>query len=264
MEETNQPIEPTPSTESVPPTLTQPAEPQLPQASTGAMIGMVFSDPFLLGKHVTARPTWWIPFVIVAIFSMAFTIIGSKQLVAMTGRKVEQQLSKSSAQIPADKQKEVVEMATKWTKISAPIFGAVGSLFMALIGALVVLFICNLLMGGTAKFKTVFAGLMWVQLISAAGVLVKLPMVLIRDTFEVPIGPAVLMPEGSEGFVYTLLAGLDFFTIWLVIAGGMSIAGIYNWGKGKGITVAVVIYAIVLLASAGLASMGGAVNVQAH
>ncbi len=263
MEETNQTNQ---VNEPVEPTVTSAPQPTLPPVGNLALIGMVFSDPYRLGKYILEKPSWWLPFVISAILAASFTLVGQKQMLAMTQHKMEQQFAHQSAQLPADKQQAVIDMALKATKITAPIFALFGSMAFSAIGALILLFVCNLLMGGTAKFKYLFAGLFWVELISSLSVLIKLPMVIIRDTFDVPIGPAVLLPEGSEGFLYTLLSGLDLFAVWMAIAAGMTIAAIYNWSKGKGVTVVLLIYILLLLAMAGLSTLGsnGGIQIQAH
>jgi hypothetical protein len=239
----------------------------LPPVSSMSKVGMVFSDPYRLGSYVLSNPMWWLPFVITAIFAVSFTTIGQKQMLAMTQQKVEKQFAKSNADLPAEHRQQAIDMALSVTKVTAPIFAILSSLAMSALGGVLLLFVCNLLMGGTVKFKFLFAGIMWIQLIGSLGVVVKLPMMLIRDTFDIPIGPAVLLPEGSEGFLYTFLNGLDLFMIWEIIAGGLLVSALYNWSKGKGVTVMVSMYLILLIGMAGLSTLGGGsggVHVQVH
>lgn len=232
----------------------QEAAPPVP--SNGQFFAAVFGDPFKLGEMILIKARWVFPFIISAILLSAFTVATKKQMLDMVEKNVRKSFAQSNNQMSAQQVEEIVDLSRKGTSFLAPVMAAVNVLLFAAIGAGLWMFVANLLMGGSAKFPQVFAAIMWLELITSLSVLIKVPMILIRDTFDVPFGPAVLFAEGSKGYWYSVANGLDFFMIWQLIATGICFAGLYRWSKEKTVSVVVVTYIVFLLLAASLSSIG--------
>lgn len=207
----------------------------------------VFSDPFQLGKCVKDKPAWLLPLLIntLLLIPMHLTIL------PQTLQKVEETLVESfdtkDIQISSDQQEEIIEQAKNVSKYTTPIFAPLGLALLSFVTALIWLFVGNLLIGGEAKLKALFAAISWTLLILTFGNWLKVPFVLLQNTVDIPIGPAVFLPEGDKGFLYIFLNGLDFFYLWQTVAGGIAIAAIYNWSKGKGVFISITILILFLL-----------------
>ncbi|MDK9698708.1 MAG: YIP1 family protein [bacterium] len=217
--------------------------------------GWVFSDPYKVGETVKRKSNWWFPFVIGAVIMVITQLIIWPQMSQMIEKKTRASFAKQESQMSVDQQERAIEMALSASRVSTPLFAALGIPIMGAFSALVWMLIGNLIMGGSAKFSHLFAATIWVNLISVSGSVIRLPMQILRDTFEIPLGPAALLPEGSEGFLHTILSGLDIIYIWQVVATGIVTAAIYGWSKNKGISVSVGIFAIFLLIGAGFSEM---------
>ena len=211
------------------------------------MLKYVFSDPFRLGNAVKRRATWWLPFIIGAVIAVAFQLLVSEQIATMVEQKVRESLARSSSELSADQAERAVNVAKSVTHVTGPLFSVISVLLFALISALLWLLVGNLLLGGEAKLAPLFAGSVWLNLIVSVSMFIRLPLVLMRGTMDVPLGPAALLPEGTKGFLATVFGALDVFYIWMVIAYGIMAAAIFNWSKRKGITVGIVTYLVVMM-----------------
>ncbi|WP_380162189.1 hypothetical protein [Kroppenstedtia sanguinis] len=78
------------------------------------------------------------------------------------------------------------------------------------------------------------------------------------DPETIPTSLAAFVP--AEGYLKGLLVGIEIFAIWelILIASGLSIVG--RLSKGKGWTIALIIFAVSLFLMAGITAVGDMAN----
>jgi len=135
---------------------------------------------------------------------------------------------------------------------------AVGGQFIGvLIFALIAWGLGSFLMGGDSTFKKVWGVSLLSGLISMIGGLVKLPLIMAKDSIYVSFGLAALFPgKDFTSIMYSVLFYLDAFMIWALIVSGIGFAAVFNISRGKGITIAIIIDLLFIVVMVGLMSVG--------
>jgi hypothetical protein len=106
----------------------------------------------------------------------------------------------------------------------------------ALISA-IFLFIGNIILGGKARFVQLLSIYSYSYLIvMLLGMIVKVPLILARQTTQVNLSPAVFFsPEQVGQAIFNFIQSFDIFNIWFIIVFGIGFAVIYAFSKPKGI-----------------------------
>ena len=136
-------------------------------------------------------------------------------------------------------------------------FGWVPILIIGLLSALIALFMGRFVFGGEGAFKATWGVELLSGLIPLAGGLLKLPLVFAKESVMVSLGPAALMAgKDFTSIVYSFLFYTDFFAIWGIIVAGFGYAAVFGLSKGKGMTIAIAAYVIVISMMIGLTVVG--------
>lgn len=219
---------------------------EIPTPNLIQKIIWVFSNPFQLGQHLKHNPTWLIPILLNIMLIIPLQILIYPQTALKMEEEIRKSFDASEISIGSEKQEQIVENAIKFGKYTTPLFSALSLPFAALLSTLIWLFVGNLLIGGEAKFRELYSATAWTLFIMLLGGWVKAPVILLQNTVDVTVGPAVFLGNESSPFLKTFLYGMDFFYIWQVIAQGIAVAAIYNWTKSKGIITGIIIYLFVI------------------
>jgi hypothetical protein len=124
--------------------------------------------------------------------------------------------------------------------IAIPIFG--------LISALLALFFGKVIFGGTAGFKEVWGVVLLAGLIGLLGEILRIPLVMAKETFLVSYGLAAFFPgKNFTSILYALFFFMDVFFVWTVFVAGVGYAKIFGISRGKGIFTAFISSFIVIL-----------------
>ncbi|EGK12485.1 Yip1 family protein [Kroppenstedtia eburnea] len=120
-----------------------------------------------------------------------------------------------------------------------------------------------MLFRGEASFKQLFSLNTHVYFLPLLGTLVYMVYLWATggggtDPETIPTSLAAFVP--AEGFLKGVLGGIEIFAIWelILIASGLSIVG--RLSKGKGWTIALIIFAVALVVTAGFTAMGDMAN----
>ena len=117
------------------------AEP--PISPLAALVG-TFTSPSETFRRLLARPTWWLPLVLVVLSTaVSFPVVSGKMDMDRTIREsIEKQAEKSGRSIPAEQVNRQVEFSKK---MMPAFFG------VAVVGGVVVFFFAALVLWGSAK-----------------------------------------------------------------------------------------------------------------
>ena len=219
-------------------------------------IGIVTS-PRATFESVAAHPKWLgitlITAGIMAVFaSLPLTTPEGKQAyIDQSVKAVEQFGFEVNDQMYAGFQKSA-ERAVITTAISVLVFVPLSSVIAA--GILFAIF--NAALGGTARFKQLFAVVVHSGVISALGAAFTGLINYMRgsmDSTVANLGAALpMLPEGS--FVANFAGMIDVFRIWGVIVTAMGLAVLYRRRTQPIATTLFVIYAVIAIAVAAFMS----------
>ncbi len=190
----------------------------------------VFTSPAATMRDIAAHPTWLPPMIIAVLVALVFSIF-SQDLI------LERQRTEVRKRNPEMTEQQLAVME-KMTKISTPIMAVVMTPIVYLLIGGVLLFTGNVLLGGEAKFKTLFATASWSGVISVLSTLINAPVMKARGVLESATSLAFLLPpEDNETPLYFLLSQIDLFTLWWVIVLGFGFSAAYKFTTQKSMTV---------------------------
>jgi len=209
-------------------------EPTGPGLSEPQRLVNTFFAPSKTFTDIRRNASWWVPWLISAIFALAFGIV-AVQKIDMP-RFVQQQIDKSpSAQArleratPAQREQGLALQAaiTKGTFYALPVFTLIGGLIIAA----VLMAIFNFIMGADVSypralavaFYAFFPGILK-SILLCVSLLVSSDPNTIDLTNPMPTNPAFFMDPLGNKFLYTLLSYVDIFAIWYVVLLGMGFA----------------------------------------
>ncbi|UCC78931.1 MAG: YIP1 family protein [Candidatus Zixiibacteriota bacterium] len=214
-------------------------EPQNQQTQTGetamgfwAKLGNIFASPSKAFEALNNKPTWIIPILILVLITavlnqLSFPIIVDAQLERF----------RSNPDIPAA-QLEAIEQQITGNLNQQRIFMLVGQvvvtpiIFLLLSG--IFYLIGNILLGGDATYKKLLSVFCWSSLVLALSAVVKTPLIIIKESLNVSLSPAMLLSGDALGTkLYTLLSKFDFFTIWFLIIFAIGFGMIYKFSKAR-------------------------------
>jgi hypothetical protein len=187
------------------------------QADTGLLsrIINVFFAPSLTFKAVRQRPSWLIPALIYVVISLGIMLVLRPVVQKEQAREIEtRMMDRGMSQQQIDQTIEQTQSMTKYFMYPAVI---VGPFVVFVIGAAIWLFVSKTILGSQVTFKQMLGVVVYKSYILLLGSLIKLPIMLSRETVQVHFSPATFMSDSmSEGFIYQFLSKLDLFNIWSI------------------------------------------------
>lgn len=197
----------------------------------------VFINPSALFAYLRRKPDFFTPLILTVLISL-----GASYFVYDIALNEQVVRFEQNDRIP-DEQKDIIidriEESRYGVKriiysIGLPILSVI--VIYLLISA-IFLFIGNILLGGKAKYKQIMASFGYAYLIPVIlGTLVKLPLMLQRQTIKIDMSPAIFISKSSVGNgLFNFISSFDIFTLWFLIVFGIGFAIIYRFSQLKGI-----------------------------
>ncbi len=227
----------------------------VPKLTVGQQVIKVFTDPVTFFQHLRNNPTWLLPLVLIILMSIAFASITKDQML-----EYRKQMILDSEKIPEefkDKSIEQIENMTPSAYYVQTVLGSViGIVIVYAIGAGLFLVVGNFFLGGKATFKQMFALFTWANMVSIVEMLVKMILILQKNSMEVYTSLALLMdPAKSKTFLFQLLNAVDIFAIWKVILWSIGFGIIYRFSAKKSYVTVISLYIVYVLVSIGFSRL---------
>jgi len=142
--------------------------------------------------------------------------------------------------------------------IGSAIGAPIAVVVMGLIGALLAWVFGGFILGGQ---RTGYAKVWTVELLSGliplVGGLLKVPLIIAKESTRVSFGPAAFLGNMEPTAIfYWLMSYLDIFAIWGMIVTGFGLAAVFGFSKGKGITISVIVWIIFMFIIIGAQMFG--------
>jgi hypothetical protein len=227
---------------------------QEPKLSFITKLVLIFTNPGKVFNNLKLYPDWLIPILLIIVVTIASSFL----LKDIGIREVKQQILDSDQY--NEEQKEMIVQRMEQTGPLSVVMSVAGPVVMVFISFAVAAGVFYLsgsfIFGGTSTYKTVFAVYTWGYMVSIVEALIKIPLVLAKDSIHVYTSLAVLMdPAESKTMLFKLANAFDIFAIWRLILWGMGIGIIYKFSAGKSYGIVVFWYIVWTLISAGLSSL---------
>jgi hypothetical protein len=224
-----------------------PGHPETEAAGPGSL-GRRILDTFVSPGELFARlgptPPWVDVLLISALVTTVAMLLIPGEVWLATSRE-------ALNNIPDPKAREAmnVETMANISRISAPIFGFIGTFLTVFIVAGLLKLIFGAMMGGEATFAQYRGMVAHAALISALGVAVTVPVWIVTGDMNTQLSAALLAPDLPKGVVRSLLQALAVFNIWWLAVVALGVAAV-NRGKVSMPAAAGVIFGIFFAISA--------------
>ncbi len=215
----------------------------------------IFFEPRKVFESLKIKPTWLIPFIIVALLGIGFFYYTYPFIMAQQVEKIQE-----NEKIPEEQKERIIEKMTEkdhppiWQLAIAP----VGTLVSVVVVAAVLFFVFNVLLGGDSSFRRVFSVYTYSSLIAIPAMIVKFPLIMMKGNLNVQTSLALLLSiNQKDTFLYNVLSGFDIFTIWQVILISMGLGILYKYSTKKAFTAVFILWIIWILLKSGLSTVFG-------
>jgi len=216
--------------------------------STAGRLFGVFTSPRPTMEDIASRPSWVLPLILVTLMATLSGFFLRDLIVENAIQEMEKR---------QDMTAEKIEQARPMVETSVRIFSVVGPLvvtpiiYLAMAGVL--LFTGNVVLGGEARFKNLFAVTCWSGIITILSTLINLPLMKSRGAMESSTSLAFLLPsEERQSALFFLLSQIDLFMFWWLAIVGIGFAAAYKFSSEKGIGTVAVLWVIYVAAGTGL------------
>lgn len=200
-----------------------------PEMNIFVRIWNVWLGPRKLFANVKLYPRWLVPFVVL----MAVGIISQYLVtpIAVNDALAKLKSSERFLNMTPEQQTLTLEAVEKrahpaWWQyvILGPIFGFIA---IAVVAGLL-LFTTNVLMGGQSKFSQTLAVFIYSSFISIPEQIIKIPLILSKQTTDIRTSLGILFPGEAKGFLFNFLNGADLFGLWQTIIVAIGLAVLCN------------------------------------
>ena len=242
-----------------------PAVPGEPALTQGQRVIYTFTAPSKTFNDIKRSNTWWLPFIILAVFSyFLFAVVtvkvGMQQVVdnqIHLDPKAEARMAQATPEQKAMSTK-ISLYITNGVFIANPILLLIGVALMSLVLWATI----NFAFGGKAKFFDIFSVWMYASLPSVVKTLLGIAVIfagLDPESFNIknfaPTNAAAFLnPVESNKALYSLASSLDFVTIWTVVLLGIGISTVAGVKRSSGYIAIFGWWAIVVLFGVGIAA----------
>lgn len=161
------------------------------------------------------------------------------------------------SRLPAEAPAEVAERQVQAQVRLRWINPVLGTLIGSLIAAGLLLFVFNPILGGSARFKQIFAATAHAMIIPAVGGLLTVPLQRATGDFETMLALHLLVPDLDPGFLLFFLQGMSLFGLWAAVVLGIGMGRIYDEvSESTGVSTVVTLFVLLVAAGAGLGALG--------
>ena len=206
--------------------------------SEGARILNTFIAPSKTFSDLRRNASWWAPWLLIAIVSVAFIYVVDRQVGFDQVSKNE--IAKSSRaeqfeKLPQEQQAKQLQFSTNLTRYlsyASPVIALIAFVVMAA----VLMGTFNLAAGASVAFKTavaiviygslpsIFHALLGIIAMTAGGMSGSLDKEAFNIRNPVATNPAYFMDPTAHKFLYGMASGLDVFVLWCCVLMGIGFA----------------------------------------
>jgi hypothetical protein len=208
----------------------------------------VFTSPLATLQEIAARPDWMVPLIILAVSALIFTYLMLPAIQSDAAKNIEKMVD--AGKLTAEQGERAQAASQGFTKMFAPLMGALGEAAVGLIAAAILLFVGNIVMSGRAVYQQMFSVFLWTGMVNLIGGVLRIPLALKQNTMMVFFSPAAFMnPEAQETALFRAASFLDIFVVWRMILVAIGFSAIYKFSIGKSLGVILGLFVLLIVVS---------------
>lgn len=231
--------------------------PEPPQVGMIARFLALFTDPRKAFSSIRRNHEWVVLLIIMSVLGIAMYQVTKPILVKDQIATLEDRLDQID-NLPAERKQEILDQQA--AQLANPIWQFVTPVYFVIVfmvGAGVLLFLGNIILGGETKFLYVLNMFALTWLITIPEVIVKVPLILSKESTKVQTSLALLLPaDQANGFLGTVLGKFDIFGLWQLILVIIGLSVLTKASVNKSAWAVGTVWFIWVLIQAGLASLG--------
>jgi hypothetical protein len=213
----------------------------------------LFISPRETFEAIDRKPTWLVPFIILAVAALAMTVltreIGMQDMLARF----------QASDMPQEQIDRIVAQSQGPGRYLQLVFVP---LFMFIVWAIlsaVLWFTGNTILGGNSTFKKMLSLVSWSSLVGLLSVIIHTVLILMKGTTQgVTTSLALLLADPEPGakptFLFRLLSKFDVFTLWQMALWAIGVAVMYRFTMKKSAGMVAVLWVLWVIISV---SLGG-------
>ena len=151
---------------------------------------------------------------------------------------------------------QAMETAARQVKIISIAGTPVGILAAIFIVASVLLFIGNIILGGTSGFLKMVNAYAWTMMIVIPAAIVTMLLIKAKGTADVSLGLSILTTPDTNAFVKSLLSSIEIFGLWQVWLSALAVSVLASVDTKKAFWSVAAAWLVWVLIKAGLATLG--------
>jgi hypothetical protein len=234
-----------------------------PALSQGERVIDTFVAPSKTFSDIRRSATWWVPWLLMAIASLALVTVVDKKLGMEKVVENQMALSPKQAekldQLPPDQRASQIQTIVKFNRAVAYSYPVVAVIVVAVIAA-VLLGTFNFGLGAHLSFHQCMAISMYASLPGIIKALIAILAISVGGgeafTFQNPVASNLgALVDPSPHFLYSIATSLDIFTIWILVLTGLGYACVTKLKTGTCMAVIFGWWVIVVLGGAGIGAL---------
>ena len=223
-----------------------------PGQSFAARFVGVLTSPRATFAHVAARPRW---FGMIAALVIVGIVTATALMATDVGRLAALDAARSQfktfgvtlpPEAEAKMERDLMEMPWWRMGLSASLGQIVMGALLPLIIAGVLLLVFNVMLGGEATFKQIFATVVHANPVLLVGALFTMPLMYFRGSMTGVTNLGVFLPMLDEAsFLAKVLGSIDLVRVWWVLILAIGLGVLYKRKTGPIATALFVVYGII-------------------
>jgi hypothetical protein len=195
--------------------------------SEPARILNTFIAPSKTFTDLRRNASWWGPFLLMVVFSIAFVYVGGQKVgfrkIMENQMRAQPKQQARLESLPPDQREQQMQQGEKVTRIISYVFPVINLIILVFIAALMFATF-KFAAGADIKFKVALAIVMYATLPGLLRVLLAILSLLTGAspdsfTFQNPVAtnPGYFLNPADSPFLYSLASSIDIFLIWTLV-----------------------------------------------
>jgi hypothetical protein len=183
----------------------------------------IFLAPSIAFASLRDRPRWVVPFILCIITTMIFLVVTNSVKLEDQKSAVLANRTMSADEVQRRIENIEIQQQADLSQISIALFllGVVLVMLnhaVLLFGLSLILWMALQLYSAKVNFKAILSICSFSNLVLLPETILKIPLVLMKDTLKIYLGlAAFLPPEWENSPLFNLCEHLDIFSIWIVV-----------------------------------------------
>ena len=189
---------------------------------------------------------WWLPVIITIIVGVGIALYTVPTFIAPMQADAIREAVMERGGSEADVQQAMGVSGAMMLPMS--IVGVVVVTFIIVFVMAAILHLIMKMLGGKGKFRHARAVVAWTSLITTLGSLVKLPLMIAKDSMIVETGPSLFFKDlEPSDRLFKFLSSFDIFTIWAMVVTAVALIVVYRISQGKSMVAVAILWILLIL-----------------